>query len=348
MELTRFQQHYCFRFAHYSVLIHPKQILVALFLFILLAAACLIAIVNGSAKMSAFTAIEVLTGGGDAMSKMLVEQIRLPRITAALIAGFALGLSGCLIQTTIKNRLATPEIIGVNDGATAAVVLVSALSMSGTWAWWIGPIGAVCAFIFLALLAGQPGREGYRLIVIGMALAELLRSGSDLTLSMQEMHLVNGLYVWKNGSLSGQGYEVSLPVLAGIGICVPLLITLSRRLKAMQLSDDTVKTLGVSLGFTQVLILFLAVITAGLACGITGPIAFVAMAAPIFASYLTIPNSVPVWLSGLVGALLVLLADTIARSVSISQQEIGVGIITSLIGGPFMLWVLLRDSAEDK
>jgi len=347
MSLVQTSSGYCIRLGRLSVEFSLKHLAIYLIVIAIIVICCLISLAIGSASLSPISALEVLLGGGDNISVMLVEQIRLPRVVAALIAGFALGLSGCLIQTIVKNRLATPEIMGVNEGAALAVVLVSALSMSGVWAWWVGPVGAGAAFLLLLLLAGRPGNQGYRLIIVGMAMAELLRSSSDLLISMQEMHLVTGLYVWKTGSLIGQGYEVSLPVLFGLAAILPLLLILSQRLKVMQLDDVSTQSIGVSLVATQLIIIMIAVTVAGLACGITGPIAFVAMASPIVASYLVGPTRVPIWLSAMFGALLVLVADTLARAVSIGHQEVGVGIITSLIGGPFMLWVLLRDKAGE-
>jgi len=347
MSLIQTSFGYCIRFGRMSIEFSLKQFVIYAIVVALVLISCLISLAVGTASISPISALKVLLGGGDSISIMLVEKIRLPRVVAALISGFALGLSGCLIQTIVKNRLATPEIMGVNEGAALAVVVVSAFSMSGVWAWWVGPLGAGVAFLLLLLLAGRPGNQGYRLIIIGMAISELLRSSSDLLISMQEMHLVTGLYIWKTGSLIGQGYEVSLPVLIGLLAILPLLFLLSQRLKIMQLDDVCTQSLGVSLVSTQIITLMIAVTVAGLACGITGPIAFVAMASPIVASYLVGPTRVPIWLSAIFGALLVVVADTLARAVSIGHQEIGVGIITSLIGGPFMLWVLLRDKAGE-
>lgn len=347
MSLIQTSTGYCARFWGFSVEFSLKQLVIYIVVMAIVLISCLISLAAGSANLSLISALEVILGGGDSISIMLVEQIRLPRVVAALISGFALGLSGCLIQTIVKNRLATPEIMGVNEGAALAVVVVSSLSMSGVWSWWVGPLGAGVAFLLLLLLAGRPGNQGYRLIIIGMAISELLRSSSDLLISMQEMHLVTGLYIWKTGSLIGQGYDVSTSVLMGLLAISPLLLVLSQRLKVMQLDEMSAQSLGVSLVSTQIVTLMIAVTVAGLACGITGPIAFVAMASPILASYLVGPTQVPIWLSAIFGALLVLVADTLARVVSIGHQEIGVGIITSLIGGPFMLWVLLKDKAGE-
>ena len=124
----------------------------------------------------------------------------------------------------------------------------------------MAPLGAFSVFGLLLLLAGKPGQQGYRLIIVGLALAELLRASSDLLISLQGMTLVSGIYVWKNGSLSGQGFEISGPVLLGISLCLPFLLLLQHRIELLQFGDYTVRTLGLSLRRTQYMILVMALL----------------------------------------------------------------------------------------
>ncbi|MER5968155.1 Fe(3+)-hydroxamate ABC transporter permease FhuB [Streptomyces sp. NPDC002055] len=284
-------------------------------------------------------------GQGDHFDVLLVQKFRLGRIVAGLAAGAALGLAGCLTQTLARNRLATPELLGVNDGATAAVLLSVTLSATGTFgAWWAGPLGALAAVAVVTTVSGGLGQRGYRVLVVGLAMSALASAITQVVLSRRSLNSASSLYVWTSGSLVGRSYAVAVPVLLGLAVLVPLALAAARSLGVLRFDDATASSLGVTPSRTRTVALLLAVALAGLAVGICGPVGFVALASPVIASRLTGAARVPLLGSMLVGAVLVVLADTLGR-VAFNGSELPVGVVTTVLGGPFLLYVLLgRDS----
>ncbi|MFH8796551.1 FecCD family ABC transporter permease [Streptomyces sp. NPDC017941] len=220
-------------------------------------------------------------GQGDRFDVLLVQKSRLGRIVAGLVAGAALGLAGCLTQTLTRNRLATPELLGVNDGATGAVLLSATLSASGTFvAWWAGPLGAFVAVIVVTAVSGGAGQRGNRVLVVGLAMSALASAVTQVVLSRRSLNSVSSLYVWTSGSLNGRGCSVAVPVLIGLAVLVPVALTVARHLAVLRFDDDTAASLGAGPARTRAVCLLLAVALAGLAVGVCGPVGFVALASP--------------------------------------------------------------------
>ncbi|MFE9014489.1 Fe(3+)-hydroxamate ABC transporter permease FhuB [Streptomyces cyaneofuscatus] len=317
-----------------------------------LAAALLLAVVlsayAGQSEMGVARTFRAVFGQGDRFDVLLVQNFRLGRIVAGLTAGAALGLAGCLTQTLARNRLATPELLGVNDGATAAVLLSVTLSATGTFgAWWAGPIGALVAVIVVTTVSGGLGQRGYRVLVVGLAMSALASAITQVVLSRRSLSSASSLYVWTSGSLNGRSYSVAVPVLIGLAVLVPISLAVARHLGVLRFDDATASSLGSAPGRVRALALLLAVGLAGLAVGICGPVGFVALASPVIASRLAGPLRVPLVGSMLTGAVLVVAADTLGRIV-FDGVELPVGIVTTVLGGPFLLWVLLGRSAATR
>ncbi|MFE0043423.1 Fe(3+)-hydroxamate ABC transporter permease FhuB [Streptomyces albireticuli] len=329
-----------------SLLVPRRAALAALFLSALLVAAVVLSAYAGQSDMGITRTFNAVFGSGDRFDVLLVQKFRLGRIVAGLAAGAALGLAGCLTQTLARNRLATPELLGVNDGATAAVLLSATLS--GTFgAWWAGPVGALAAVLVVTTVSGGLGQRGYRVLVVGLAMSALASAVTQVVLSRRSLNSASSLYVWTSGSLNGRGYSVAVPVLIGLAVLVPLALVVARHLNVLRFDDSTAASLGVSAARVRLVCLLLAVGLAGLAVGICGPVGFVALAAPVVAGRLAGPLRVPVLGSMLVGAVLIVLADTLGRIV-LDGVEIPVGIVTTVLGGPFLLWVLLGRSAATR
>ncbi|MFI9201258.1 Fe(3+)-hydroxamate ABC transporter permease FhuB [Streptomyces sp. NPDC053048] len=326
-----------------SLLVPRRAALAALFLAALLVCAVVLSAYAGQSDMGLTRTFNAVFGSGDRFDVLLVQKFRLGRIVAGLTAGAALGLAGCLTQTLARNRLATPELLGVNDGATAAVLISTTLT--GTFgAWWAGPLGALAAVLVVTTVAGGLGQRGYRVLVVGLAMSALASAVTQVVLARRSINSASSLYVWTSGSLNGRDYEVAVPVLVGLAVLVPIALVVARRLNVLRFDDSTASSLGVSPGRVRMVCLLLAVGLAGLAVGICGPVGFVALASPVIAGRLAGPLRVPVLGSMLVGAVLVVLADTVGR-VIFSGVEVPVGIVTTVLGGPFLLWVLLGRSA---
>lgn len=314
--------------------LHTPVLLTALML------ACVMALCTGARWLSGAELLDALARRGPAGLQLLVHELRMPRVVAGMLAGCALGIAGCLVQSLSRNRLASPDILGVSDGA--ALGIFAGLVASGTGLmgpWWTGPLGALAALAILALAArGLHGRP-QAVLVVGIGVASLLRAVTELILSRQELMHASALYSWSSGSLAGRGYAAARPLAFALLLAVPPALLLARRLDLLRLGTDIAASLGAPVRRMQCQSLVLAVLLAGMAVGVCGPIAFVALAAPLMASRLA-GGGVALAGAGLAGALLVVCADAVGRLV-LDGAELPAGVICNLLGGPFLLWLLL-------
>ncbi|MGW2183877.1 Fe(3+)-hydroxamate ABC transporter permease FhuB [Streptomyces sp. NPDC001732] len=331
-----------------SLLVHRRPALAVLVLAALAVVAVVLSAYAGQSDMGVVRTFRAVFGQGDHFDVLLVQKFRLGRIVAGLAAGAALGLAGCLTQTLARNRLATPELLGVNDGATAAVLLSVTLSTTGTFGdWWAGPLGALAAVLVVTAVSGGLGTRGYRVLVVGLAMSALASAVTQVVLSRRSLNSAGSLYVWTSGSLNGRGYSVAVPVLIGLVVLVPAALAVARHLAVLRFDDVTATSVGVRPNRVRLVCLLLAVALAGLAVGVCGPVAFVALASPVIAARLAGPLRVPLIGSMLTGAVLTVTADTVGRIV-FSGSELPVGVVTTVLGGPFLLWVLLGRSAATR
>ncbi|MFC5475416.1 FecCD family ABC transporter permease [Paraherbaspirillum soli] len=308
-----------------------------------LACAVGIALMAGATWLSPPQLVSILLGHATPGLQLLVLEFRLPRVLVGLLAGAALGLAGCLIQALTRNRLATPDLLGVADGATLGVFVALIGSASGMFGpWWVGPLGALGAVVLLLVASGDLGSRGQRLLIVGLALSSLLRAVTELALSRQELMHASALYAWSIGSLNGRSYSAALPLAIGLLLLLPPTLLTTRRLALLRFDTEIAAGLGLPVRATQWQALLSAVLLAGLAVGVCGPIAFVALAAPFIAERLVGGGRIALLGAALAGATLVVGADTMGR-VLLSAAELPVGVICNLLGGPFLLWLLLSE-----
>ncbi|PHV11877.1 FecCD family ABC transporter permease [Chitinimonas sp. BJB300] len=305
--------------------------------------AMMFALQAGSTWISPRELLALVSGKGDGAVQLLVYEFRLPRAVVGLLAGAALGLAGCLLQALTRNRLATPDLLGLADGATLAMLLALIAGSTGMLGpWWVGPLGALAAVCLLLLLAGRMGTQGQRLLIVGLALGALLRAGLELAMSRQELLHASALYSWSLGSLNGRGYTAALPLAVGLVVLLPITLFSHRRLVLLRFESDLASSLGLSLRMCQWQALLTAVALAGLAIGLCGPIAFVALAAPLLAEKLSGGGRLALLGSALAGSMLVVLADTVAR-ILVPDTDLPVGVVCKLLGGPCLLWLLFAE-----
>lgn len=325
-----------------SLLLHRRNWLMCGLLTLLLTVLATLAISLGSGKMGLQDVITTLLGNGSKLHEIMVFKIRMPRVAAAIVAGLAMGMAGCLIQTLVRNRLATPDMIGVNEGASLAVVGFSLYLTLGSWPWWASPLGAVLAAVALFTLCRRPGEQGYLFIVIGIALSELLGAIGDFAMSTQPLVHLGSLYLWTMGHFAGVSYQTVNPIAMVLLALCPLMALVNRPLALLRFGDATAQNLGIRVPLVQLGVLGLAILVASLGTAIGGPVVFIAMAAPILASWLARDNLAPLWLSALCGAVLLLGSDTLVRVLA-QPAEIPTGIMTRLLGGILLLALLLKD-----
>ncbi|AXF85603.1 Hemin transport system permease protein HmuU [Ephemeroptericola cinctiostellae] len=273
----------------------------------------------------------------------LLYDFRWPRVQAAVFAGLALGVAGCLMQAVSRNKLATPDMLGVNEGAAFAILigfLVSAVSLLAV-SWWIGVLGSALTLAVILVVAKGVGWHGQRFILAGLGLSALLRAAIELMLSRQELSHASALYLWSMGYLSSRSYQLS-PLIWGCAVLLPLALLSQRAIQLLRLDVQIASTLGLNVQRTQLWGLCLAMLLSGLAVGVCGPMAFVALAAPVMAGFMWGHGRISVFGSALLGACVVLWADTLGRLI-LPNQELPAGVVCHILGGVFVLWLLWRD-----
>ena len=324
-----------------SVLIERRAVWVNSALMAALVCAAIAYLCLGSLTLMPREVIIALVGQGDMMTGFMVQELRLPRLVAACLTGGAFALAGILMQTLARNRLATPGIIGIDNGATAfAVASVVGMSVS------IAPstmalTGAVTAAVLTFGLAAGSGTQGYRFIVAGIGVGAVFGAITQLLLARVAIDTANAAYPWTVGSLNARsGGSVHL---LGIGLAVGFVtaLALARSLTILRFSEATANGLGVNAKIRRIQILLLSVVLTALAVAVAGPVGMVGLIGPEIARALSTPRHVPVVAATLAGALVMVLADLVGRTL-LSPIELPVGIVTAIIGGPWLLWILMR------
>jgi iron complex transport system permease protein len=286
-----------------------------------------------------------MVGLADTTSNFVVQTLRLPRSLDAVLAGMAFGISGAILQSVTSNPLASPDVVGVESGAAAGAVFVIVAAGQTAHGVALGALaGGLATATGVYLLAYQRGGvSGYRLILIGISVAAALVSVTSYLLLRASVNDAAEAALWLSGSLSGRGWADLLPVCAAMIVALPLLPMLSRRLAALQLGDDTARALGLHAERSRVALVLAATILAAAATASAGPVLFVALVAPQLARRLTHTATGALMPAALLGAVLVCAGDVLGREV-IAPNELPVGVVTAILGAPYLLWFLARST----
>ena len=285
--------------------------------------------------------VRVLLGQPVPGASFTVGQLRLPRATLGLLAGFAFGLAGTTFQTMLRNPLASPDIIGITWGASAGgVVAIVVLSWSDTGVSLLALAGALATALAIYLLAFRRGFSGARLVLIGIGVAAMLQSVVSWALSRAADWDMPAAMRWLAGSLNGASWSAVVPLALATLVLVPLMLTQSRALDTLRLGDDSAAALGVRVPVARVALLLGAVALLAFATAAAGPLAFVAFMAGPIAARLLGPGASLLLPAGLVGALLVLSADLVGQFAFDTRYPVGV--VTGALGAPFLIYLLAR------
>lgn len=289
-----------------------------------------------------------MAGLGNPDADFIIHTLRLPRSLTGLLVGFAFGLSGAIFQSLARNPLASPDIIGINAGATLGAVLVIVEFAGGTVAAAGGALaGALGAAIGVYLLAYKQGVTGYRLILVGIGITAVLSSLTSYLLTRGNVYNARQAEVWLTGSLNGRGWEHVGPVGAALLVLVPATLVLARQLRGLQLGDECARGLGVPVELARSGLIMAAVGLAAVATASAGPVVFVALVAPQIARRLAGQATIVLVPAALIGALITLTADLIGRR-AFAPVELPVGVITAVVGAPYLLWLLARGNRIGK
>lgn len=287
--------------------------------------------------------LPAIFGHGDESSSFIINQLRLPRALTALLVGAAFGLSGAIFQSLARNPLASPDIIGITAGAATAAVFMIVVVGAGGYTVSIGALlGALLAAVVVYVLAYKRGVSSYRLVLIGIGVGAILASVTSYLLTRADILDAQRATVWLTGSLNGRTWDHVRPLAWSMIVLAPAAVILARPLRAMQLGDDPARGLGIGVERTRATLIFVGVALAAIGTAAAGPIAFVAFAAPPIARRL-VRSPLAVVPAALAGALLLLVSDVIARRI-IAPTELPVGIVTGILGAPYLVWLLVRSN----
>lgn len=281
---------------------------------------------------------------GDTMSIMVFKRLRLPRALMGVIGGFGLSISGYIYQLIFKNPLASPDIVGVSSGASAGAALaIVAVSASVPVISISAFIGAVTALIITLLTAYLvPGRNSYTIVLAGIAIHSVAQTIlMFLKLAADPEKQLASIEYWIMGSLNGISRDsLAIPFLTTLAGFI-IMAMLYRQVLILSTSEEEAVSLGVNVTILRFIILMLATLVVSSIICVTGLISFIGLIAPHIARLLTKRNDIFTYItSGLTGAILLTLADILARSVSTS--ELPVSIFTSLLGAPLLIILLIR------
>ncbi|MDN5748905.1 MAG: iron chelate uptake ABC transporter family permease subunit [Pseudonocardia sp.] len=336
-----------------SVVWRPRTVVVLVGAALLLFAAFVIDIARGDFPISVSEVAAVLLGGGESGQRFIVLELRLPQTLTGALVGGALAVSGAITQAIARNPLASPDIIGITMGASATAVFVIVLGGGfGALGGFLASVGLPVAALLGGLLtaaviyglAWRRGISGFRLVLVGIGINAMLLAVVQWLLVVAELYEAAQATVWLNGSLNGRGWEHVVPVAAALVLLVPAALVLAHSLGALQFGDDTARGLGIRVDRARTLLLLVAVGLAAVATSSAGPVAFVALVVPQIAQRLVGAARPPIAASLVVGAALTVVADVIARTAF--PSPLPVGIITAVIGAPYLLHLLVRQSRE--
>ncbi len=298
-------------------------------------------LVVGNTSYSFGTIFKVLSGEEIAGASFSIRTLRLPRMLAAVLAGFAFGISGSVFQTLLRNPLASPNIIGITSGSSAAAVFfILVLRLGGTAASAASVAAGLIVTALIYFLSQGGGFSGGKLILIGIGIQAMLNALISYMLQQAASNDVPSAMRWLSGSLNAVKLSDLVPLGLTMILAVPLILLLGRSLSIMELGEQSALTLGVKTNLTRIVIVIAAVSLLAFATVATGPIAFVSFLAGPIAKRLSgssIPHTLP---AGLVGAILVLAGDLIGQNAF--AIRLPVGVITGIIGAPYLIYLLIR------
>lgn len=276
-------------------------------------------------------------------SNFILSEYRVPRMLLAILVGAALSISGAVIQGVVRNPLASPDVIGITKGASLAAVIV--IIVFPTAPLFVLPIasfaGALVISFILSLLISYKNVKGSQLALIGMAIGAIAMAVVQYLLIRHPME-ANIALVWLTGSLFGRSMQHVFTILPWLCVAIPVILYYSYKLDILHLGDEVATALGTEVNKVKMILLLAAVMLAGSAISVVGGLSFLGLIAPHIArSIVGHRHTHIVLMSGLIGGLLMVVADAAARMIA-PPIDIPVGVLIAIIGAPYFLYVLRK------
>jgi iron complex transport system permease protein len=323
-----------------------RVIVVTTALAVLAALLALGSLGTGPVRLSPLTVIDALFGGGSDVQQTIVREIRLPRTILGLAIGAILGLSGAALQGLLRNPLASPSLFGAPQSAAFGAVLMIALGWADVRSYALPVAGIAMAFTSVFVLLGIAGRNAGLLLLIlaGLAISSLAGAATALVMNLSSNPFAAlEIAFWLLGSLEDRSFRhvtLALPfIIAGAVV----LMSQRNAFRALSLGEETAQSLGVDVGRLRLLVIVGVALGVGGAVAVTGTIGFIGLVAPHLMRPLIGHDPARLLVpSALTGAVLLLAADIAVRIIP-STTDIKVGVLTSIIGVPFFLYLIVRE-----
>ncbi|MBR1143481.1 iron ABC transporter permease [Bradyrhizobium sp. AUGA SZCCT0431] len=306
----------------------------------------LISLGIGPVRLSPLAAMEALLGGGSDVSQVIVREIRLPRTILALAIGAILGMSGASLQGLLRNPLASPSLFGAPQSAAFGAVLVIALGWADVRSYALPVVAIMAAFGSVFVLLTIAGRNAGLLILIlaGLAISSLAGAATALVMNLSSNpFVVLEIAFWLLGSLEDRSFQhvmLALPFIIAGGM---ILFSQRHSFRVLSLGEETAQSLGVDVGRLRLIVITGVALGVGGAVAVTGTIGFIGLVAPHLMRPLIGHDPARLLVpSALAGSALLLAADIAVRIIP-STSDIKVGVLTSIIGVPFFLYLIARE-----
>ncbi|WP_248305637.1 iron chelate uptake ABC transporter family permease subunit [Agromyces sp. H66] len=300
----------------------------------------------GAAGLGVGDVVAALAGRGSPTAEFVILRLRLPRVIAALIAGGALGLGGAMFQTTLRNPLASPDILGVTGGASlAAVGSMLVLGLDGPAVSLAAFAGALVVAALMWALAWRGGLTGIRFVLVGIGLASIVSGLLGWLITRADLREASEAIVWMVGGIASVGWDELATAGGALAVLAVATALFAPRMPLLALSDDSARSLGLEATLARAVAIVLGVGLVAVATALAGPIAFVALVAAPIARALIGHGQAALAASAGVGAAIVLVADLVAQH-AFAGIAVPVGIVTGLIGAPYLLWLIASSNRK--
>jgi iron complex transport system permease protein len=296
----------------------------------------------GEIPLSPVQVLGGLLGRGDAVSDFVLGQLRGPRVLAALLVGASLGTAGAIVQSVVRNPIASPDIIGITAGASASgLVAIVLFGASGVALFGVVLVGAVAVAVLIAVLAWRRGITGNRVVLVGVGVGAVALSVTGWLLTSGSVQQAGTALLWLSGSLNAVDRTVVGALLVGFVVLMALALLQSPRLGVLSLGDEVAASLGLRPDRAKVLLLLTAVLLTAAAVATAGPVSFVALMAAPIARRLVGGGRTALGPAAVVGAVVTLGSDLVAQF-ALPGVTLPVGVVTGVVGAPYLLWLLAR------
>lgn len=334
-----------FRGQRYSQRVDLRVVGLILFSIALLLILMLWSVTLGAVQLSMGEVWDATFGRGDDRNLLVVQALRWPRTLVAVGVGFALAIAGGLFQGIARNPLVSPDIIGINAGATMMAVMWLVVFQTSSGLPLAAFLGAVVTALVIYALSWRGGVSPNRLILVGIGISAMASAVSSYLMVIFPIEQVRPAIIWTMGSVYASNWFDVRIVWVVVLVSLPLAVLLMHPLRSMMLGDHVTKSLGVPLEQTRLTIILIGCALAAIAVAIAGPVGFIALMVPHMARMIAGPNSPGVlFFTGVLGGMVLLISDLVAQH--FLPVTLPVGVVTSAVGAPYFLFLLYRSNKQ--